>query len=308
MNKNYRDNVLQKISRKLPYFNPALKKIGEYIIKNPEESKILTIKDLSMRCHVAESTITRFVKEMGYSNYREMKIALVEFLISSGIDEAEDKGKKDDQYIYEDITASDSTGIIIEKVVQRNIQTIKETKEIIDIEAIEKAAEMIRISDTIIFSCMGSSSLAAVEGVMRFVRSGKKCILTSDESMQLMSAAIGSSKDLVIGISNSGRTTSVISSLKFAKENGASTIGITSFDGSPICEYSDLILYTSTRSSDQGSALYWEATTSKTAQILIIDMLYAVYAANNIENTLDNLSKTYKALKHTRKDNDKDEI
>ncbi|PKM96310.1 MAG: MurR/RpiR family transcriptional regulator [Firmicutes bacterium HGW-Firmicutes-1] len=292
------DSVLVRIYRQMPYFNPALKRIGEYVLKHPNESKLLTTKELSTECQVAESTITRFVKELNYKSYRDFKFALVEILTSS------DKNNKNDSseqsYIYEDIMKTDTSEIIFEKVIQRNIQTLKETKERVNLSEIDKAVSLIKNADTIIFTCMGSSSIAAMEGVMRFTRAGKKCILISDESIQLMCSAISTERDVVIGISNSGRTKSVVNSLKVAKFNNTPTIAITSFEESPITNYADVSLFTSTKTSDEGSALYWEATTSKTAQILIVDLLYACYASEKFESTLEYLDKTYKALKDTR--------
>ncbi len=291
------EDVLARIYRKLPYFNPALKRIGDYVINNPDKSKMMTIKELSLECKVAESSITRFVKELDYRNYRNFKFALVEVLTYSGMDE--DSDDKNKEFIYEDITRDDTNDTILEKVLHRNIQTLEETKERINMIEIMKAVDMIENADNIIFSCMGSSSIAALEGVMRFIRAGKKCILLNDQSMQSMTSAIAGDNDLVIGITNSGKTKSVINVLKLAKENGARTIAITSFEDAPVNDYAHISLYTSTKSSDEG-ALYWEATTSKTAQILVIDLLYAAYASRYPDDTLVNLNKTYKALRYTR--------
>ncbi|MCD6562649.1 MAG: N-acetylmuramic acid 6-phosphate etherase [Thermoproteales archaeon] len=49
-----------------------------------------------------------------------------------------------------------------------------------------------------------------------------------------------SSKDVVIGISASGRTPFVVSSLRYAKEIGAKTVCITSVPNSPITRYADI--------------------------------------------------------------------
>lgn len=299
--KNYADdheNVFVRINRQLPYFNPALKKVGEYIIQHPYKSKGFTIKELSLECRVAESTITRFVKELKYKNYRDFKFSLVETLTANKRVNLNDSKEK--KYIYEDITKAEKTDIIVEKVVQRNIQTIQKAKERINFDEMNKAVTFIDQAETIMFSCTGSSSIAAMEGVMRFIRAGKKCIMMNDGSIQLMSSAISTPKDVIIGISNSGRTKFVVNSLKTAKDNQTPTIAITSFEDSPICEYADISLFTATKTSEQGSALYWEATTSKTAQILIIDILYACYAAKKFDETLQNLDKTYKVLKDTR--------
>ena len=137
---------------------------------------------------------------------------------------------------------------------------------------------------------------------MRFTRAGKKCLLFRDQSIQLMTTAIVDERDVVIGISNSGRSTPVIECLKLAQTKGAKTICITSFDDSPLVKYADIALFTPTKSPPPGLDLYGEATTSVSAQILVLDVLYAGYAVRNIDKTLEFLEDTYAAgIRDSRK-------
>jgi DNA-binding MurR/RpiR family transcriptional regulator len=289
-------NVANRIYKKMPYLNPALKRIADYILKNTSTVKTMTIKDLALECKVAESTVTRFVREMGYSSYQELKITLAE---TTSMSETQSM-TGDENYVYEDILRSDTTEVILDKILFRNIQTLNETVKRIDLAKLEKAANMISKSNVIAFACIGSSSVAAEEAIMRFTRAGKKCLLFRDASIQSMISSIIKEPDVMIAISNSGRTDSVVQALNLAKANGASTIAITSFEDSPLAKNADICLFTSTKTEPLGSGLYWESTTSKSAQILIIDALYACFAARNYEETLKNLEDTYKAIRNTR--------
>lgn len=280
----------------MPYLNPALKRIADYILKNTFTVKTMTIKDLALECKVAESTVTRFVREMGYSSYQELKITLAETTSNNEIQSI----TGDENYVYEDILRSDTTEVILDKILFRNIQTLNETVKRIDLAKLEKAGSMISKANVIAFACIGSSSVAAEEAIMRFTRAGKKCLLFRDASIQSMISSIIKAPDVMIAISNSGRTDSVVQALNLAKANGASTIAITSFEDSPIAKNADICLFTSTKTEALGSGLYWESTTSKSAQILIIDALYACFAARNYEETLKNLEDTYKAIRNTR--------
>jgi DNA-binding MurR/RpiR family transcriptional regulator len=110
-----------------------------------------------------------------------------------------------------------------------------------------------------------------------------------------MTAAITNPHDVVIGISNSGRSTPVVESLKLAQAHKARTIGITSFEDAPLVKYADITLFTPTKSPPPGLDLYGESTTSVSAQILVIDILYACFAAKNFDLTLSFLEETYRA-------------
>ena len=54
----------------------------------------------------------------------------------------------------------------------------------------QAATDLIESANLITFACMGSSSIAAEEGVMRFIRAGKRCALYRDQSLQAMLATI----------------------------------------------------------------------------------------------------------------------
>lgn len=285
-------NVIDRIYRQVPYLNPALRRIAEFILAQPDACKTMTIKQLALACDVAESTVTRFVKEIELRSYQELKIAIAEAL-SAG-DPAEGSAETE-KYFYEGISRTDTSHTIIEKVMHRNLQTLADTRQRLNSSEVERAVKAIETAGVIVFCCMGSSSIAAEEGVMRFTRAGKKCLLFRDQSIQMMTAAILESDDVIIGISNSGRSAPVVNALKLAQSRGATTIGVTSFEDSTLAGVADVSLFTPTQAPPPGLELYGEATTSVSAQILIIDILYACFAARNFDQTLEFLETTYTA-------------
>lgn len=289
-------DALSAILKKSNYLQPALKKIADYIIDNPEVSKTITTNELASVCQVAESTITRFVHEIGFKNFQELKISIAEYLSAkqTSIVTIEDK------HVYEGINRFDDSNTIADKIFYMNVQTLEDTKKIINIEQINLAVDIIENAESLIFSCLGSSCVAAEEAVVRFSRAGKKCILFRDESSQLIYSAISGRNDVVIGISNSGQSTSVIHSLIAAKKNDAKTIAITAYEESPIVKYADVCLFTPTKNIQPSIGLDWESTASKTAQIYVLDIIYACYATRNHDVALKYLDATYEAIKNTR--------
>jgi DNA-binding MurR/RpiR family transcriptional regulator len=295
-----RQNVMALIYQETPYLNPVLRRIAEYILEHPSQSKTFTIKQLASASRVAESSVSRFVKSIGLKSYQDLKIAIAEALTVNDISEGDFPAPE--RFVFEDIARTDSDQAIIEKVVHRNIQTLIDTKQRLNLTEIDKAVKAIENASTLIYCCMGSSGIPAEEAVMRFTRAGKKCLLFRDQSIQLMTAAIVNRDDVVIGISNSGRSTPVVECLNLAQSKGATTIGITSFEDSPLVKYSDIALFTSIKSSPIGPGLYRESMTAKIAQILVIDILYASFAARHFDQTLKFLEETYSAaIKDTRK-------
>jgi DNA-binding MurR/RpiR family transcriptional regulator len=297
--KSENQNIIAEIYQQVSYLNPALKRIAEYILEHPHETKTSTINGLAEACDVAESTVTRFVKTIGLRNFRDLKIAVAEALTAQEITATDQL--PGERFIYEGITREDSEQTIIEKVTNRSIQTLIDTKLRLNADELIKGVDVIAQGNVLMFCCMGSSCIAAEEGLMRFTRVGKKCMLFRDQSIQLMTASIFSHQDVIIGISNSGHTTPIVDCLKLAQSKGAKTICITSFEDAPIVQYADVALFTSIKSSPMGPGVYRESMTAKSAQILVMDILYAIYAARNFDQSLNSLEQTYiAAIKDSR--------
>jgi len=289
-------DVMSLINRKMADLNPALQRVGKYIIENPSESKSITTKQLGAACGVAESSVTRFVREVGLKSFSQLKIMLAESVLNKKYVEQDY-----DSYVYENVSAGDTVGTICDKLIYRNINMLKETRLLIDDESYISAAKAIYNAETIAFSCFGSSVIAAEEAVMRFTRAGKKCSFFRDTNSQLMTSAILSKKDVIIGISNSGDTVAVANALKTAQENGATAIGITAFSDSLLAKNSEITLFSSGNTVKSKSSVdAFENTTSKISQLLVIDILYSLFAAQNQTKVKKHLEKTYEAVSHTR--------
>lgn len=118
--------------------------------------------------------------------------------------------------------------------------------------------------------------------------------------MQMMISATASPNDVIIGISDSGKTKSVIQAIKTAREHSVPTICITSDSRSLFASLGDVTLYTPAKNPKSENQSYFESTTSKNAQILLMDILYACFATKQYDETINNLNQTYQALKATR--------
>ncbi|MFI2471641.1 MurR/RpiR family transcriptional regulator [Streptomyces globisporus] len=291
------DNVLHLITSKLPYMPAALGQIGKYLLDHPQQSQSMTIGQLASACGVAESTVSRFVRELGVENYHALHLRLAEATFAS----RSLSGERDKEFVYKGILRGDTAPTIVGKIVRSSRQALDQTAKGVSGDAISQAADLLHNAASVVFCCMGSSSIAAEEGVMRFTRAGKKCLLYRDQSLQVMLATVLTSQDVMIGISDSGRSTSIVEAMRLARRAGAASIGITSVPDSPVAQLSDVPLFTSNVS---GAGLYGESVTSKWGQLLVIDILYATYAAGHFDATLHHLKETYEAgIRHSRSDN-----
>jgi DNA-binding MurR/RpiR family transcriptional regulator len=195
--------------------------------------------------------------------------------------------------VYDDVSKNDSLKSIVEKIVYTNIDTMKNTRKIIDNAEMERAIQAIDSAENIDIYGAGGSYITAENAAMRFYRIGKRCNIYNDPNQQAVSASLLTSKDVAIGICNSGRTKSTVTALGKAKKSGARTICITNFNRTPITEFADIVLFTST----QDSAFFQESMVSRVAQIIIIDILYAGLAVRNFSSSVKMIEQSAESLK-----------
>jgi DNA-binding MurR/RpiR family transcriptional regulator len=279
--------LLLKIKRQLPYLNPALKRIAIYVSENPAKIKLLKIKELTSKCEVSEATVTRFVRELNIATFQEFKIILADMVFSDPKTE-----RIEDKVVYDDVAKGDSVESLIEKIAFRNLETLEETKKIINSVVIEKAVKAIDSSAIITIYCVGTSTIAAESARMRFYRIGKECIVYNDPANQAVSSSLLRKNSVAIGISNSGQSAPTVNALRMAQKSGAKTICITSSNTSPITRFADIKLYTVARQS----SFFQESLASRVAQVFIIDILYASYALKHYNKSIKMVEASAAAL------------
>ena len=283
------ETLLLKIRGLAPSMHPALRRIADFILLDPSKTKYLRIKDIAQECEVSESTVMRFIRKVGLNSFHDLKIIITEITTQQHIGVE----KEEEESVYDDIFKTDSISSIISKIVHRNTKTLQDTRKLISGKEIERAVEAIRNAKKLDIYGAGGSFIAAENARLRFYRIGKQCFAISDGNQQIVSASLLTSDDVAIGISNSGRTKSTVFALKKAKESGARTICITNYDQSPITEFADIKLFSST----QDLAFFQESMTSRVAQILIVDIIYAALAVKDFSSAVRMIEKSSEALK-----------
>jgi DNA-binding MurR/RpiR family transcriptional regulator len=239
-------------------FSDKEKKIADYILEHPEKIVHSSINQLADDLGIADSTVFRFCKRIGFKGYQALKIALASEIVTPIKD------------IHETINEDDEVLTVSEKVFRSNIKTLEDTLQILGGGAFEDAVDMILNANKVEFFGSGGSSIIAMDAYHKFIRTGITVLANSDSHMQLMSASQLNEDDVAVFISHSGTTKDVIQVLNVAKENKVKTIAITNFAKSPLSQKVDISLYTVAEETDYRS----EALSSRIAQLSIIDALY----------------------------------
>lgn len=274
-----------RIESHLDALKPAEKKVAEYILKNLPETIRLSITKLAENVGVSEATIVKFCQHIGYSGYQELKIML-----------AQSSEQSDKEHIYGEIEADDSANIIVEKIFQIYHHSLNATKKFLLNADVAACVNLILGAERVFFFGYGASGIVALDAEQKLKRIDHVAEALTDSHSQKTVAALLTTKDLVIAISDSGRTKELISSVKVAKKVGTKIVGITSNLGSPLTQLADQVLLTSSKETPfRGSAL-----ASRMAQLAVIDVLFLGVATNEYDHTLTALNKTRLAMLETK--------
>lgn len=241
--------------------NPAQTKIAKYILANPDKLPGMPIGQLARESGVSEATISRFVKFLGCANYRAFQTEMVK---SNVLGHERIRG-------YAEVKNMDSSYQICEKIFDANIQSLVDTLAILDVDALERAADLIVRSRKLCILAQGRSSVTANSIRLRLYRLGIACTSYSDPHEQAIAVSLLGKGDVVMGISTFGRSKNVLKNLRFASERGATVIGVSSYRGTPLEKTADLMIVSA---SNEEASFGFEPSCSTVSQMVALDCLY----------------------------------
>ncbi|MBM7541815.1 MurR/RpiR family transcriptional regulator [Amphibacillus cookii] len=258
MSRSDTHSCLMSIRSHYSTFSDKEKAIADYILSNPNKVIHGTINQVAEEIGLADSTVFRFCKRIGFKGYQAMKIALAAEFVEPIQD------------IHENISANDDEKTVLEKVFHSNIQTLEDTLKVINEKYFKDAVEAILSAKKVEFFGSGGSNIIALDGYHKLIRTGISVFAQADTHMQLMAASQMTSEDVAILISHTGTTKDILDIYETVMKNGVKTIGITGFTQSPLSQKVDIPLYTLSEETDFRS----EALASRIAQLSVIDAIY----------------------------------
>lgn len=273
-------NVLIRLRENLPQMNNAERAAGDYILAHPHEAAALSIHELAEESFTSVSAVVRMCKSLGFHGYKDLKKSLtVELAL------------QDESMVLsqDEIRKGDSIEDIIRKITWQNMQSLQETRRLMDPAILKECAKHMHQAQRILLFGMGASYVIARDAYLKLLRINKPCINSEDWHLQLVAARCSTPKDLAIIISYSGHTQEMITCAKALKENKTPILAITRPVRSPISDLADYKLYTTSSESLFRSA----AMASRISSLNIIDILYTAYANMDYDHSLQQLRKTH---------------
>lgn len=228
------ESVLEQIIKSRDQMSKGHKKIADYIIDKYDKAAFMTASKLGKEVGVSESTVVRFADSLGYDGFPELQDALEDVV----------KIRLTTLQRYEMAFDKMANKDILSKVISADISTLKETLELVDQEAFDKAVEsLLNAKKIYVLGVRSSYALASYLGFYLNLIFDNVKVVQNDSMSEMFEQIVRIGKDdVVIGITFPRYSTKTCKALEYAKSKGATVIGVTDADQSPIIPYSDVKL------------------------------------------------------------------
>ena len=257
--------------------------VADYLLQHADEAQYLSISSLARECNVAEATVFRFCRALGFDGYHEMRIALAQ---------ANATGTMSSQ---RELQPGASTETLFEHASARLFTAINGTQNALSAEAVDEAARMLREAKQVFCFGQGGSMLLANDICARFASLSTKFRTSGDSHLQLLTASLMNEADVVLFVSYSGATRDMMETLRTAKAAGAKIILLTHYEDSPGASLADIVL----RCGAQESPLDSGSIPIKVAVLYVGEVLVLRYILDSPEqaNTAQELTSEVLTLK-----------
>ena len=277
------ESVFDKISAAYYELTAAEKKTADYIMNNRGRSQYLSIAELAEYSGVAEATVSRFSRRLGYKGFNAFRLALANASYSLAPEAGLLSGP---------IEPTDSFEQMCQKLCSADQAAIHQTLELIDEDKIRLAADMLHAAGRVVCMGQGGSMLLAQDAGHLFSTVSGKFYAVADSHTQIMTAVNINCDDVILFFSYSGATKELIDTMHAAKSRGVKTLLITRFLKSPGAQLADLVLPCGANESP----LQLGSIPAKIAQLFLLDVLFSEYCRRDLESCRESRERLAAAL------------
>jgi len=231
-------------------------KVADYVLANLSDVINMRIVDLAAQAGVSEPTVVRFCRAVNCDGFQDFKLALAQELAASP------------SFGKVAVTDTDSVADFSRKIFDSTIDTLLKVRESINPASIHKAITALTSANRVEFYGHGASAAVAADAQHRFFRLQLASAAYSDTHIQKMSALSLQKGDVVVAISQSGRTRSLLDTIELVKDMDAIVIGMAP-SGTPIAEAASIPICIDV---DEEFEIYTPLS-SRIAHLAVIDVL-----------------------------------
>lgn len=254
--------VLASIRSHVGSLPPGDRRVAEAILAAPHEVIHMTVAELAARAGTAESTTVRCCHKLGYRGFQNLKIHLARELASHQPE------------VIESLEDAEHPHDVLRSVLSFDAEVLRDALSTLDPEAFDAASAALEQARRVVLVGFGSSQYVCFEAQDRFCSIGVDALSPQSPNMMLMQTSKLGAGDVLVCVSHTGATKEIIRYAELARENGATTVVITSYGRSRLSRSADILLRAGGRELD----FRFDALSGRLAHLAVIDALYMTLA------------------------------
>lgn len=280
--------ITDQILKTFPKLRKSEQQVAWYMLEHTDEIERISLEQLAKKAEVSQPTVLRMLKAVGYTGFKEAKIAFVEERMQKN-----KKGHYDilGMHIEKSGKIEDVPGIVI----GNTMRLLQDSLQTISAKDIEKAVRAIEEATRVCIFSVENSNAVAMDLLTKLLYLGIQCEFHEDYYLQSIEAGHMKKGEVAIGISYTGTSRNTVDVLKKAKKNGAMTIAITNFTDTPLLKCADFVILTSNKQLLYGNDIF-----SRTIHMAVVDMIYMGLVVNQYEKYEQRLKESGQMIKNQR--------
>ena len=235
-------SVVTLLCSGMHFFN-AEKRIADCVLEDTAGVAAMTSAELAHCSSTSEATVTRFCKKLGFENYRAFQLAL-----------ARDVMERQPLEISNEVQLDN---------IPQSLQNILSNK-IDELELLQNA-QLVQIA------AVGNTIPVAMDAAFKFNQLGMRCITSEISEKNSAFALTLTPQDVLLLISNSGKSRRLNQMAQTARDNGVPVVLITCDRSSPLAQLADHLLISTNR---EQLITTTDFALSRISAIVIIEVLY----------------------------------
>lgn len=280
-------NLLKSIAEARESLRKSEQKVADYVLAHANDVIHMRIVDLASEAMVSEPTVVRFCRALNYDGFQDFKLTLAQGLASNT------------NFEQFSLNSKDTVTEFKEKIFDSMIGNLLNIKEQLDTQTVEQAIAALAKARRVEFYGFGASAPVCTDAAHKFHRLKVSSTSYSDPHMQAISAVSLDSRDVVVAISQTGRTKDLLHTVKLVKETGTTVISLCPSE-TPLSELATIPIHIDLEEDKDLSTLM----SSRVLHLVVIDVLAVGVAMKLGPGLVDHLKTIKRSLRSLRQ-NDK---
>ncbi len=277
------ENLIDRLRAALPTLSRREASVAEAVLAEPEDALRSSIGTLAARVGVSQPTVIRLCRSIGCDGYADFKLKLAQSL-GPGT-----------PFVSAHVAPGDSASSYVGKILDAGAAALHAARSSLDIAAVEAAVGALANARRIVFFGLGGSAPTAADAAHKFSRFPIPSQAVLDPLLLRMQLVGMTAGDVVLIVSNTGRTREIVDIARLAQDQGVTVIAITA-PASPLAQRASIVIAT----IPAEDAELFTPMASRLVHLAMIDVLATGVALRQGPDQSARLSRIKDVLRPTR--------